>query len=128
MYRLLKTENGNVEIVSATGGRDRILEWFKDYVFNHASNGEEYTPCDFDAIVEQGYDNIGPYKISFDEVSLMKEEEFVARNGGVCRHCHSDDVEPGSLLMEDGYVSRELTCNICNETTTEQYTLAGYED
>jgi len=128
LYRLIKTENEKVEVLNASANEDRIIGFFKDYVFNSASNGDEYTPCDFEAIVEQGYERIGSYEISFDSVSEMTESDFLSRGGNVCIHCHSDDVEQGPLLMEDGYVSRDLTCNICDNVTTEQFTLAGYED
>ena len=126
MYRLIKEEDGQKEIISATGGQDRIHEWFKDYIFMHASNGEDYTHDDYQKCIDQGYERIGSYKISISEVSMMKEKEFISCGGGVCIHCHSDDVEPEELIMEDGYVSRNIECNICGESTKETYNLSGY--
>ena len=128
MFRLIKIENGSTEILDASGSKDYIDIAFKDYVFNNASNGDEYTCVDFENLVEQGYENIGSYKIEIDDVSKMTEKEFVACDGLVCIHCHSEEVDPSMTEMNEGYVSRTLTCDICGNETVEQFTLTGFED
>jgi hypothetical protein len=128
MFRLVKIENDNTEILFASEDETLALSHLIDYVVSSASNGDEYTSCDIDRITEQRFENIGSYRIEVDEVSILTDSEIVARGGGVCAHCHSDDTDPDTLSMDDGFITRDLTCNICNQLTVEQYVLTGIEE
>ena len=128
MFRLIKIEDGITEVLKANEDEYLIEKALQETVFNCASNGDEYTCGDFEAIVEQGYERIGNYKLEIDEVSKLSDIELVNREGGICAHCHSDETDPCMPEMDEGYITRVLNCEICNEETIEVYTLTGSED
>lgn len=128
MFRLVKIQNVNTEIISAGEDEEGLLIDLKIYVREHASNGDEYTSCDLEAIAEQRYEKIGDYKVEVDEVSILTDDEIVARGGGVCAHCHSDETNPEGLVMDEGFVTRKVTCELCKGVTNETYTLSGINE
>jgi len=125
MYRLIKEKDGRIEVLNASEDKDKMLDALETYVSEHASNGDEYTSCDFEAIREQESENIGSYTISVDSVYLMTDEEIVAAGGGVCAHCHSDETDPSMPEMDEGFITRNINCLICGEDTEEVYSLTG---
>ena len=98
------------------------------YVVEHASNGEEYTSSDLEAVRDSQSEGIGDYVIYVDHVNTLADDQLVLKGGGVCAHCHSDNVEASVPEMNEGYISRKLTCNVCNNATVEAYVFIGMEE
>jgi len=129
MFRLVvQRGKAPLEIIAVNQDESVIENRLGRYVVEHASNGDEYTSSDIDAIKEAQTERIGPSVVFIDSVSPLSDEDIVSRGGGVCKFCHSDQVDPGSLEMDDGYVSRTLECGVCQSTTVETYSLSGTED
>jgi len=133
MYRLLKTEAGLApEILIVEELEDDIIDAAVKRILEHASNGDEYTSGDIEALREQMREdqksNVGPVIYSIDNVSKMTDEEIAAAGGGVCQHCHSDQTDPSTPEMDEGYITRLLTCEVCSEETIEYYPLKGTQD
>lgn len=131
MFRLTKTpkNGGKTEILVAEEDEDKILEMLCTYVATYASNGDEYTSEDFEAIKENRREGVGPYNIEVDEVDTLTDAEAVALGGNICAHCHSSDTTGEEPFMDDdgGRILREVFCNSCGRTTTEKYALVGLD-
>ena len=130
MYRLIKTsKDGSLEdVIAANVSEDIILDKLVKYVVEHASNGEEYTSSDLEAVRDSQSEGIGDYVIYVDHVNTLADDQLVLKGGGVCAHCHSDNVEASVPEMNEGYISRKLTCNVCNNATVEAYVFIGMEE
>ena len=129
MFRILKEENNQpLEVLYTATNEENILDLLVDVSLSHATNANDYTNEDISHIKEQQKTVIGSTTYSVDNVSPMTDEEIVACGGGVCKHCHSStDVDIGTPTMEDGYITRILTCEICDGETIEVYSLTGSE-
>jgi len=125
MFRLIKNTNEQIEVLKTSEDEDKLLDSLQNYVVNHASNGDEYSMCDLDNVRENRQEHIGNYIVSVDEVSTLTDEEIINHGGGVCAVCHSDDTKPSMPLMNEGYITRSLCCNVCGSTTDEFYSLSG---
>lgn len=127
MFIIRREEDEIKTTVGAYVEEDIALTRFVDKVLSHASNAEEYTVLDIESIKENREERVGPIVYTVEEISPLSEESFRDAGGHCCIHCLSEDIEAGDLKMCDGYVSRDLECNVCSSITTEQYSLSGYE-
>ncbi len=130
MYRLLKKidDSSKIEIITDKKSFDEITQALKECASEYASNGEDYTSCDFERMVEQEYARIGNYILSIDEVSTISKEEFISNNGEICPHCHSKEVFSTDVLLQDGDKYYKVkSCDICNEDTEVVYSLSGFK-
>jgi hypothetical protein len=70
------------------------------------------------------------YPIVFEESSreegAMSDMEYVEKGGCTCPFCGSDDIEGGSFNADAGYATQETSCNECDRSWEDQYTLTGY--
>ena len=128
MFVLTKKKKQEIEIISASSDRCLMEHNFTEYIFSTASNGDEYTAADMAILLEKKVERVGNIIISLEEFNPLSDEEIIKRGGGVCKHCHSDETNPEGLVMEDGYVSRNVNCYICGYTTVETYSLSGTEE
>ncbi len=127
MYRVMKVTRGvKEEVLFANSHKEVVLDTFVDSVLESASNGEDYTQDDIEEIRESESEVIGKCRFYIDEVKDMTAEEFEGAEGGVCVSCHSDNVDAGELAMDNGFVTRKLICNVCDNETIETYTLNGH--
>lgn len=58
----------------------------------------------------------------------LSEEDYVAKCGGICPVCGSDQVEGGSIAIDGPCASQGVVCNDCNAEWTDVYQLSGYSD
>lgn len=130
MFRLLKinTETGDrPEVFDVNKNESQILLRFVNIVLDHASNSDDYTCGDIEAMKENREERVGSYIYKIDEVDKLTDKEIVAAGGGVCAHCHSDQTNGHTCEMNEGYVERTIDCDICGKETVEQYSLSGVE-
>ncbi len=70
------------------------------------------------------------YPIVFEESSheegSLSDAEYVEKGGCTCPFCGSDDIEGGSFNAGAGYATQEVSCNECDKSWEDQYTLTGY--
>jgi len=58
----------------------------------------------------------------------LTDEEYVAKGGGVCPVCGSDQVEGGSIDVDGPSAAQSVSCNDCNAEWKDIYQLTGYAD
>lgn len=59
----------------------------------------------------------------------LDQEKYVELGGCRCPSCESDvHISGGECEIMEGGAFQEITCNECDATWTDQYTLTGYSD
>ena len=54
--------------------------------------------------------------------------EHHAKTGGTCcPACGSEDIEGQEVTIEAGIAFQDITCNECDSSWTDEYTLTGYD-
>lgn len=57
----------------------------------------------------------------------MSTEEYVDEPGR-CPHCRGDNIEGGFVNIDNGTASQPISCNDCDATWVDTYTLTGYTE
>ncbi len=60
--------------------------------------------------------------------TVLSDEEYVKKGGGVCPKCHSSEIEGGSVEIDGACASQGVNCLACEATWTDVYHLAGFID
>ena len=58
----------------------------------------------------------------------LSEEEYVAKEGGICPWCESKDICGGAAEFDGDYCWLNVVCDACNKEWTDLYSLVGYEE
>ena len=53
---------------------------------------------------------------------------YVENHGMYCPQCCSPDTEGGRFYVENGIVTRRVSCDNCDAAWTDRYALIGYQD
>jgi transcription elongation factor Elf1 len=59
------------------------------------------------------------------QITKEQEAKYLAEGGGICPFCHSQDITGGSVEIEGRVAYQDVSCNICDESWTDEYTLTG---
>jgi len=125
MYRVLREISNQKEVLDATTDHKEALRKFEHTVRANEEYASSFSEDEWESFLDKEVFVIGTRTYRIDFVDPMNDSEIAAAGGGVCVHCHSDNTESGELQMYEGYVTRVLTCNVCNEETKECYSLSG---
>ena len=66
-------------------------------------------------------------KAALSTAPQMTREGYVKNHGTTCPFCGSDDLEGGSVEIDNGGAYQGVRCLCCDEDWTDTYALTGYE-
>lgn len=58
----------------------------------------------------------------------LSNPAYLAKGGGVCPNCRSDQIEGGSIGVDGPVAVQPVVCNDCDAQWNDVYHLAGYTD
>lgn len=58
----------------------------------------------------------------------QQRKEYLKNNGVKCPYCGSKDVEGGSIDVDSGRVSQDISCTTCGAEWMDHYTLTGVSE
>ena len=59
---------------------------------------------------------------------MMTNEEYLSDGGNYCPHCNSSDIEAGHFEVGAGHAWQPITCNECDSTWNDTYSLIGFSE
>lgn len=58
-------------------------------------------------------------------ITKEQEKKYIKEFGAVCPVCGSDQIEGGSIDIDNGMAYQNCYCNDCQEEWTDEYSLTG---
>lgn len=58
----------------------------------------------------------------------VSQDEYVSVGWGACPFCRATQVEGGFVEIDDNKAYQSVSCNACDHSWTDIYTLTGYQD
>lgn len=59
---------------------------------------------------------------------MKSSEEYAASGFGHCPVCGSDEIQGGPVDVDGNQATQEVSCDACNSTWDDVYTLTGYRN
>lgn len=56
----------------------------------------------------------------------MTNAQYVEAKGMHCPFCNASDIEGGSIDIDAGYATQDVSCHDCQRAWTDRYQLIGY--
>jgi len=136
MFRLIeKKSSGGIKVINASSDKNDMIDNLLTKVSNNFLKRGKYCSTVLGESIESFETRVSAlmyYLDSVDQVVFMVEEfkeltdrDIVAAGGGVCKCCGSDNTEASMPKMNEGFITRNITCNVCFNDTDEYYPLAG---